>query len=94
LGQFTADETGKGQFFRGDLRNLAGEEVVRKIWSPQRVASVSNLCNFAIVGSGVARVPCALGQKIFLRPPSTKFTEFKLKNRCKNVEEAKAEHLL
>jgi len=29
---------------------------------------------------GVARVPCALGQEIFLRPPSTKLTEFELKN--------------
>jgi len=43
--------------------------------------------------SGVARVPCALGQEIFLRPPSTKVTEFELKNRCKSAEEAKAEHL-
>jgi len=31
--------------------------------------------------SGVARVPCTLGQEIFLRPPSTKLTEFELKNR-------------
>jgi len=45
-------------------------------------------------GSGVARVPCALGQEIFLRPPSTKLTEFELKSRCKSAEEAKAEHLL
>jgi len=41
-GQFTADETGKRQFLR---RNLAGKGVVRKISSPQRVASVFNLCN-------------------------------------------------
>jgi len=41
-GQFTADKTGKGQFLR---RNLAGKGVVRKISSPQRVASLSNLCN-------------------------------------------------
>jgi len=35
--------------------------------------------DFSIV-SGVARVPCALGQEIFLRPsPSTKLTEFELK---------------
>jgi len=27
-GQFAADETGKGQFLRGNRRNLAGEEVV------------------------------------------------------------------
>jgi len=26
-----------------------------------------------------------------LRPPSTKFTEFELKNWCKSAEEAKAE---
>jgi len=45
-------------------------------------------------GSGVARVPCALGQEIFLRPPSTKLTEFELKNKCKSAKEAKAEHLL
>jgi len=44
-GQFTADVTGKGQFLRGNLKNLAGEGVVRKILPPQRVASVSNLCN-------------------------------------------------
>jgi len=42
-GQFTADKTGKSQFLRGNRRNLAGEGVVRKISSPQRVASVSNL---------------------------------------------------
>jgi len=35
------------------------------------------------VVSGVARVPCALGQEVFLRP-STKTTKFKVKNRCKN----------
>jgi len=29
-------------------------------------------------GSGVARVPCALGQEIFFRPPSTKTTEFEV----------------
>jgi len=45
LGQFTADETGKGQFLRGNRRNLVGERVARKILSPQRIASVSNLCN-------------------------------------------------
>jgi len=46
-----------------------------------------------VSGSGVARVPCALGQEIFLLPPSTKLTEFELKNSCKNAEEAKVEHL-
>jgi len=43
--------------------------------------------------SGVARVPCALGQETFLRPPLTKTAEFEVKNRCKSAEEAKAEHL-
>jgi len=43
--QFTADKTGKGQFLRGNRRNLAGEGVVRKSSSLQRVANVSNLCN-------------------------------------------------
>jgi len=46
------------------------------------------------VPSGIARVLCALGQEIFLRPLSTKTTEFEMKNRCKNAEEAKTEHLL
>jgi len=46
------------------------------------------------LSSGVAMVPCALGQEIFLRPISTKTTEFKVKNRCKVAEEAKTEHLL
>jgi len=40
----------------------------------------------------VARVRCALGQEIFLRPPSTKTKEVK-KGR-KSAEEAKTEHLL
>jgi len=40
--------------------------------------------------SGVARVPCALGQEIFLRPPLTKTTEFKTKNRCKKCERSKS----
>jgi len=44
------------------------------------------------LGRGVVRVPCALGQEIFLRPLSTKTTEFEVKNRCKL--EKKAEHLL
>jgi len=44
--------------------------------------------------SGIAKVPCALGVEIFFHPPSTKLTEFELKNRCKSEEEAKAEHLL
>jgi len=44
-GQFTANETGKGQFLRENRRNLEEEGVVRKVSSPKRVASVSNLCN-------------------------------------------------
>jgi len=38
---------------------------------------------------GVARVSCALGQEIFLHPPSTKTTEFEVKNRCKKAEKQK-----
>jgi len=35
------------------------------------------------LGSGVARVPCALGKEKFLRPPSTKLTEFeKMVQKC------------
>jgi len=41
------------------------------------------------MASGVARVPCALGQEIFLRPLSAKTTEFEVKNACKNLEDAK-----
>jgi len=43
--------------------------------------------------SGVARIPCALGQDIFLRPLSIKTTEFEVKNRCKSAEEAKPEQI-
>jgi len=43
--------------------------------------------------SGVARVPCALGQKYFCAL-STKTTEFEVKNRRKSAEESKTEHLL
>jgi len=50
--QFTAEETGKGQFLRGNRRNLAGKEFVRKISSPQRVASVPHLCKFEPSGQG------------------------------------------
>jgi len=39
--------------------------------------------------SGVARVPCALGQEIFLRSLSTKTTKFEVKNSCKNLEDVK-----
>jgi len=44
------------------------------------------------VQSGVASVPCALGQEIFLRSSSTKTAKFEVKNKCKSAEEA--EHLL
>jgi len=44
--------------------------------------------------SGVVRVPCDLGQEIFLRPLSTKTTKFEGKKRRKSAEEAKTEHLL
>jgi len=51
--QFTEDKTGNGQFLRRNRRNLGiwqerereREIVVRKTSSPQRIASVSNLCN-------------------------------------------------
>jgi len=46
------------------------------------------------ISSGVARVPCALGQETFLRPPLTKTTEFKVKTGGKASVEAKADHLL
>jgi len=36
VAQFTADETGNGQFLRGNGRYLAEEGVVRKISSPKR----------------------------------------------------------
>jgi len=39
--------------------------------------------------SGVARVPCALGQEIFLHLLPTKTTEFEVKNSCKSLEDAK-----
>jgi len=46
------------------------------------------ILNYVARGSGVAWVPCALGQEIFLRPPSTKLTKFELKNKRKSAEEA------
>jgi len=53
-----------------------------------------NIVLVVMMSSGVARVPCALGQETFFRPPLTKTTEFEVKNRCKSAKEAKAEHLL
>jgi len=43
--QFTAGETGKGQFLRGNRRNLAEVGVVRNISSLRRVAGRPYLCN-------------------------------------------------
>jgi len=43
--QFTADELGKGQFLLRKPKESGRKRVVRKISSPQRVVSVSNLCN-------------------------------------------------
>jgi len=66
-GQFTADEMEKGQFLRGNRRNLTGEGVVRKISSPQRVASVSNLCSgqgTRVTGSGSVIVVGAFDPKV------------------------------
>jgi len=42
-----------------------------------------------ITGSGVARVPGAPGQEIFLRLLSTKTTEFEVKKRGNNLKKAK-----
>jgi len=44
--------------------------------------------------NGVARVPCALRQEIFLRPHRKKAAEFEMKNRYKSAKEAKAKNLL
>jgi len=41
---------------------------------------------------GVARVPCALGQEVFLRPPQQKLRRLKRKIGAKSAKEAKAEH--
>jgi len=46
-------------------------------------------CMFIRDTSGVARVLCALGQEIVLRPLSSKTTEFEVKNSCKNLEDEK-----
>jgi len=50
--RFTADKPRKGQFLRRNRSILAVGGVVRKILSPQRVASVSNLCNSRNRGQG------------------------------------------
>jgi len=41
--------------------------------------------------SGVARIPCALEQEIFLRSQSTKTAEFEVKIWYKSAEEASIE---
>jgi len=61
-----------------------------RLFSNASIKQISSLGRMQY--SSVARVLCALGQEIFLRPSSTKLTEFELKNRCKSAEEAKAEH--
>jgi len=45
------------------------------------------------ITSGVARVPCALGQEIFLRTPSTKLIEFELKKIGANVRKKKKQNI-
>jgi len=40
-------------------------------------------------GSGVARVPGALGQEIFCATRQQKTSEFEMKNRCRSSEKAK-----
>jgi len=44
-GQFTADETGKGQFLCRNRKNLAEERVLRKISYRSRIAGIPYLCN-------------------------------------------------
>jgi len=48
-GQFTADESGKGQFLQGHRRILAGEGVVRKISSPLKIKIVERTTPIKIV---------------------------------------------
>jgi len=74
LRQFTAEKTGKGQFLRGNRRNLAGEGVVKKSLSPQRVASVSNLCDSRRQGTwitgSVAQILASESARLFLGSPA------------------------
>jgi len=75
-GQFTADETGKDQLIRGNRRNLAGEGVVKKISSSERVASVPNFCMVGASGQGtwvkgsVASVLASESDSSFLGRPA------------------------
>jgi len=46
-----------------------------------------------LASSGVARVPCALAQEIFLRPPSTKAIEFELKNIGAKVQKKQKQNI-
>jgi len=63
-GQFTADETGKGQFFQGNRRYLAKEGVVRKISSPRRVAGMPNLCNERAGNMGKGECCSGFGERV------------------------------
>jgi len=83
--QFTADKTGKGQFLQGNQKNLAEEGVVRKSSPPQRVASVSNLCNSRSQGQGtwvmgsVAPVLASESARSFPGSPAWPGTHWKLR---------------
>jgi len=60
--QFTADETGKGQFLRGNRRRLSGKGVVRSTSSPKKEdASVPNLCMVRASGQGTWVRECCSG---------------------------------
>jgi len=83
--QFTADKTGKGQFLRRNRRNLAREGVMRKILSPQRVASVSNLCTgpYQLAGN-MSNEECCSGfdkqsTRLFLGNPTWPRSYWKLR---------------
>jgi len=56
-------QDGKGQFLRGNRRNLAGEGVVRNISSPKRVSGVHpNFCNGRCQWAGnMGRGECCSG---------------------------------
>jgi len=47
----------------------------------------------ALLRSGVARVPYALGQEIFFAPSVIKTAELEVKNMRKSAEDVKAEHV-
>jgi len=65
------------------------------IFIVDKKVKVSKKCVFVqLTAQWRTRVSCALEQDISLRPLSTKTTAFEVKNRCKNAEEVKREHLL